>query len=250
MALIHQTCQPHCHIWQVTLLLREHPYRSTRVRNVPPNNNGAWGVGEEEEGGEPRRGGEAGGGGGWWGRRETHVLYFEVPPLWEKIIRLLHLSPTHISFGWLQLLIHLWSVALSRIDSRWKKRAYLRGTSSLYICSQASYQKTEKHKYSLSLSNISFYTHDLQTRGCPRDPPLRPLTVEMGCGWQGGKGGGLPPVPPALITIAPGRWGRMRKIGERWGSVYPYSSFSAFLLARFLSLFLLCIRRGLDKKLS
>jgi hypothetical protein len=32
------------------------------------------------KGREPRRGGEAGGGRGW-GRRETHVLCFEVPPL-------------------------------------------------------------------------------------------------------------------------------------------------------------------------
>ncbi len=63
------------------------------------------------------------------GRRETHVLYFEASPLWEKITRPLHLNPTHISFGRLQLLIHSWSVALSRIDSRWKKSAHLRGTT-------------------------------------------------------------------------------------------------------------------------
>jgi hypothetical protein len=65
-------------------------------------------------------------------------------------------------------------------------------------------QKIEKHKYSLSLSNISFYTHDLQIRGCPRDPPLWPHTVEMGCGWWGGEEGGALRVPPS--TCLAGRW--------------------------------------------
>ncbi len=103
--------------------------------------------------------------------------------------------------------------------------------SSLYFCSQASYQKVVKtKKWSPSLSNISFYTHNLQIRGCPRDPPLWPLSVEMGssfythnlqirgcprdpplwplslemgCGWRGGEGGPLL-VPPS--TCLASRW--------------------------------------------
>ncbi len=59
-------------------------------------------------------------------------------------------------------------------------------------------KKRKKHKYSLSLSNVSFYTHDLQIRGCSRDPPLWPLTVEMGCGWWGGEGEG-----PSLYLLPP-----------------------------------------------
>ncbi len=56
-------------------------------------------------------------------------------------------------------------------------------------------------KWSPSLSNISFYTHGLEIRGCPRDPPLWPLTVEMGCGWQGGG---------ALLYLLPPVW----QVGE------------------------------------
>jgi hypothetical protein len=43
-------------------------------------------------------------------------------------------------------------------------------------------KKLKKHKYALSLSNISFYIHDLQIRGCPGDPPLWPQIVGKGCG--------------------------------------------------------------------
>ncbi len=81
--------------------------------------------------------------------------------------------------------------------------------SSLYLGSQASYQITEKkHKCSLLLSNVSFSTHDLQIRCCPRDPPLRPLAVENGVwvtgGEKGGRRGGALLVPPS--TCLASRW--------------------------------------------
>ncbi len=48
--------------------MREHPYRSTRVRDVPPNNNGAWGLGEEEGGGNQGEEVKQAGGGGMVGK--------------------------------------------------------------------------------------------------------------------------------------------------------------------------------------
>jgi hypothetical protein len=92
--------------------------------SLPHDNNGAW-----ERGGLSRRGDEA-----WWGEggggqgEKTHVLYLRYLLSEKKFTRPLHLNPTHTSIGWLQLLIHPWSVAPLRIDSRWKKSAYLRGT--------------------------------------------------------------------------------------------------------------------------
>jgi hypothetical protein len=72
-ALIHQICQRHCHIWRTTLLLREHPCRSTRARDVLPNNNRAGGWGKKGGGNQGEEVRQVGGG----GRRETHVCYAE-----------------------------------------------------------------------------------------------------------------------------------------------------------------------------
>jgi hypothetical protein len=69
-----------------------------------------------------RRGG---GGGGEGGKRMCCILKYLLS---EKNYKAVTLESPHISFGWLQLLMHSWSVALSRIDSRWKKSAYLPGT--------------------------------------------------------------------------------------------------------------------------
>ncbi len=59
-----------------------------------------------------------------------------------------------------------------------------RQTIAVYISAHRRPIKSgENKKWSPSLSNISLYTHDLEIRGCPRDPPLRSLAAEMGCGW-------------------------------------------------------------------
>jgi hypothetical protein len=89
--------------------------------------------------------------------------------------------------------------AYQNIGSRLKFTDFCQTTAVSISAHSRPSKNGKKHNYSLSLSNISFCTHDLQIRGCPRDPPLWPQTVEMGCGWWGGVGGNpsfnlLPPV--------------------------------------------------------
>ncbi len=76
-----------------------------------------------------------GGGGGQGGK--THVLYLKYLLSEKKFTGLLHLNPTHISF-WIAAIINtlVIRVALSMIDSRWKKSAHLRDTvsKSFQIC--------------------------------------------------------------------------------------------------------------------
>jgi hypothetical protein len=62
-----------------------------------------------------------------------------------------------------------------------------------------SYQITEKHKWSVSLSSISFHTHDLQIRGYPREPLLQPQT---GPKWYAWGGGGLSSAPPSTCLVS------------------------------------------------
>ncbi len=71
-----------------------------------------------------------GGWGGWAGKRMCCLKYLLSE---KKFTGPLHLILPTFFCEWLQSLIHLRSVALSRIDSRWKKSAYMRGTMSL-VC--------------------------------------------------------------------------------------------------------------------
>ncbi len=94
------------------------PARAPEPEDVSPNNNGAGGGGVgvgRERGTKERRWGWGLGGG------KRMCCDFWAASSLGKNLRPLHLNSTHISFGRLQLLLHLWSVALSRIDSRWKK---------------------------------------------------------------------------------------------------------------------------------
>ncbi len=86
---------------------------------------------------------------------------------------------------------------------------FLPNCSSPYICSQASFQrvvktKSDHHQCPISVFILTTSKSEavlelhLQIRGCPRAPSLWPLTVEMGCGWQGGEGG-----DPSLYLLIP-----------------------------------------------
>ncbi len=110
------------------------PCRSPRAKDVPASGQqqsvGVGGGG----GGLPRRGDEAWWGGGRAGKRMCYI--WNTSSLRKNSQgRCTWILPT-LLLGWLQLLIHPWSVALSRIDSRWKKSAYLRGTIDQYVSAQ------------------------------------------------------------------------------------------------------------------
>jgi hypothetical protein len=74
---------------------------------------------------------------------------------------------------------------LPNIGARLKFTDFLPNYSSLYLCSQASYQKTGKKILTITVQCQFLYSWP-PIRGCLRDPPLWPQTVEMGCGWWGG----------------------------------------------------------------
>jgi hypothetical protein len=82
-------------------------------------------------GGLPRRGAGLDGGGGGAGRENACVAW-NTSSLGKNSQGRYIWSHPHFFPGWLHSPIHLWSVALSRIDSRWKKSAYMRGTGCLY----------------------------------------------------------------------------------------------------------------------
>jgi hypothetical protein len=60
---------------------------------------------EEGEGGEPERGGAGGVGGGE--RSICVVDFLNLPPLWGKTIRPLHLNPSHTFFWAIAIIITL-----------------------------------------------------------------------------------------------------------------------------------------------
>jgi hypothetical protein len=93
----------------------------------------------------------------------------------------------------------LWADSLPYCTGLLYQPAMLKMSKTLLTGVQSKNGK--KHKCSLSLSNVSFYTHELQIRGCPRDPPLRPLAVENGV-WV--REGGPLLVPPS--TCLASRW--------------------------------------------
>ncbi len=122
-ALIHQICQlPLSHLMGHPSLVRTPLSEPQRQRcpcfTTTTELGGGGGVTKE------RRWGLMGGGQGG----KTHVLCLKYLLSEKKFTGPLHLDPTHVSFWVAAILIHPWSLALSRIDSRWKKKAYLRGT--------------------------------------------------------------------------------------------------------------------------
>ncbi len=128
-----------CHIWWVTLLWREHPCRSPRARDVPASQQ-QRSLGRKKGGGvtKKRRWSLAGGGGqGRGGGRAGKCMCYiwNTSSLRKNSQGRCTWIPPKFLFEYLQLLIHSWSVALSRIDSRWKKSAYLRGTHIKLIVS-------------------------------------------------------------------------------------------------------------------
>jgi hypothetical protein len=135
---------------------------------------GDWGEkgwGEKGWGNQGEEVRQAGGGGVGEGGNAC-VVFWSTSSL-RKIIRPLNLNPTHISFGWLQLLIHSWSVALSRIDSWWKKSAYLRGTKTLAKFWSSPYNKKQKSTLSLHFLVGWIYCYDnSETRDNPSNPIL------------------------------------------------------------------------------
>jgi hypothetical protein len=70
--------------------------------------------------------------------------------------------------------------AYQNIGARPKFTDFCQTTAVSISAHRCPIKNGKKHKYSLSLSNISLYTHNLQIRGCPRDPMLWPQTVVMG----------------------------------------------------------------------
>ncbi len=71
----------------------------------------------------------------------------------------------------------------------------------------------ENKKWSPSLSTISLYTHILKFEDVLEIHSWGLRLLKWGVGGRGGR----LTVPPVMITIAAGGWGRTRKIGERWG---------------------------------
>ncbi len=94
-------------------------------------------------------------------------------------------------------------VASKILAPAWNSLIFTKLQQSTSLLTRRPIKKRKKHKCSLLQSNVSSHPHNLQIRVCLREPLLRPLTVEWDVGDRE-REGGLPTVPPALITIAAG----------------------------------------------
>ncbi len=126
-----------CHNWWITHHLRGTPLQVRQSQRLFCQQQRRWG-GMKRGGGIQREEAWVGGGGGEVMREHMCGRLFEFASSLRKTIRSLHLNPPHASFWAIAttVLLRSWSVALWRIDSRWKKCTLVRHIRKLQFVSK------------------------------------------------------------------------------------------------------------------